>query len=118
MPLTEYLDLIQNTEKETQLIEKLVKLKEPLMRASRVPFVGKVIKALAALADLQSVDAFKQSEYYQDISGYDIKIIDPETGGFSIGPGAEQKKKALLVVASIAIGIFLLWLCIRRFRKS
>ena len=116
MLLTEYLDSVQNTEQEARLLEELAKLKVYLEQGTGVPIVGKLVKAIVAFIDLGSIEAFKQSEHYRNIQGWDIKI-DLDKGQFSIYPGSEQRKKVLLVLAGIAVGIFLLWLCIRRSRR-
>ncbi|MDR2166838.1 MAG: hypothetical protein LBE35_03170 [Clostridiales bacterium] len=116
MLLTEYLDSIQGTEQEAEFLEKMAGLKVHFERAARMPFVGKFIMALAAIGDSQSIEDFEQSEHYETIQGWVIKV-DPDTGFFSINPGPAQMKKFLLILVGIGLGIFLLWRCIKRLRK-
>lgn len=121
MLLTEFLDSAANTEQEARLFEELAKIddlaniKDGLAQATKIPFVGKLIKALVALYDYGSIEAFKQSEYYPDIEGWDC-YIDLDKGHISIYPGAEQRKKIFKVMAIIGAGLLFLWLC-RRYRR-
>lgn len=107
MLLTEYLDSIESTEQETEFIEKIAKLEEHFVQAAQTPVVGKMIRALIAFGQADSITDFKESEYYEAFKDWEIKI-DPDTGGFSIIPGPKQRKKALIVLACVVAGIFLL----------
>lgn len=114
MLLTDYLDSIENTEQEQKFLQEISELKEPFEQASKVPVVGKLMKALVALGDSESIEEFKQSAHYAGIKGYDITFNDK--GHFSINPGAEQGKKAAIIFVAIVAGLLLLWLCLRRRR--
>jgi len=117
MLFTEFLDSVANTEDEARFFEELDKVMEHLEQATNIPVVGKLIKAIAVLGELRSIEAFKETEHYQSIEGWDI-YVDLDKGLLSIYPGAEQRKKIFTVMACIAAGIFLLWLCIKCCRKK
>ncbi|MCL2217574.1 MAG: hypothetical protein FWB91_11235 [Defluviitaleaceae bacterium] len=116
MLFTEYLDSVENTDDEARLLEEIAKFKDDLAQAVSVPLVGKIVRAIAALGELGSIEAFKQSEHYHYIEGWDASI-DLDKGMFSLYPGAEQRKTILKILAFIGAGIFFLWLfckCKRR----
>jgi len=116
MLFTDYLDSVENTDQEARFFEELAKVKDDLAQATSVPIVGKLIRALVALEECGSVEVFKETGHYQCIEGWDISI-DLDSGQFSIYPGAEHRKKILMVLALIGAGLFFLWLCRRHCRK-
>jgi len=113
---TEFLDTAQNTEQEANFFEQLATVKEHLMPVANLPMVGKLIKALIAMDDMGSFEAFKESEHYKNVQGYDI-VIDPNKGYFSIIPGAAQRKKILMVLGGAVLAILLIVLCIKKCRR-
>jgi len=102
MLFTEYLESIEGTEQEDQFIEHVAKAREYF---EHMPI--KVIKAVAALGDYDSIADYKESEHYQNTFGWDVKV-NLETGSLSIYPGAAKRKKALIVIVCIVVGIILL----------
>ena len=113
MLLTDYLDTIENTQQEQQFMQHLAELKEHFVPATKIPFVGRMIRALVALGDCGSVTEFKQSEHYPNIRGYNITLMDLEKGYFSITPGREQLAKVIPILGTI-VGLLLLWIVLRR----
>jgi len=109
MLFTEYLDSVENTDKEARLFEEINKLKSDLEQATSVPVVGKLITSLIALGDSGSIEAFKQTEHYHSFEGWDV-LIDLDKGIFSIYPGAEFRKKIFGVLAVIGVVVFFVWL--------
>ena len=118
MLLTEYLDTIENTEQEQLFLEKLSEIKEHLGQAAKAPFVGKMMRALVALGEVESIEEFKQSEHYESIKGLNITVSDLEKGHFSIHPGREQLTKMAKISAVVAVVILLLLFLCRRRRCS
>jgi len=117
MLFTAYLDSVENTEEEARFVEELSTTKEHLAQAARAPVVGKLMRALVALSDCGSIEAFMQTEYYGDIEGWDC-YIDLDAGYLGIYPGAVMRKKIFGIFACICVGLFLLWLCRRCCRKK
>jgi len=119
MLLTDYLDEIQGTQEENDFIDKLntPEIKDAFAAATKVPVVGKMMAGLVALAD-SSIGEIKESGYYAAFKDFDIKV-DPDTGYFSITPGAKMKKQMLIfvgVVAAVIVG-FIIWRKIRKSRR-
>ena len=116
MLLTEFLDSAQNTEQEARLFEVLIPIKNEIAKLTGVPVVGKLFSALVALCDLESIEAFKQSEHYQNIKGWDVSA-NLEKGLFSVYPGAESRRKIFKALALIGTAVFLLCLWRRICRR-
>ncbi|MCL2855226.1 MAG: hypothetical protein FWE21_06365 [Defluviitaleaceae bacterium] len=104
IPLTDYLDIIENTEDETRFFENLDQVKDGLAEAKDIPVVGVLINALVALNDFGNVADFKDSAHYDAVEGWDI-TVDPATGAFSIMPGAAMRKKIFTILGVVAAGI-------------
>ncbi|MCL2574274.1 MAG: hypothetical protein FWE34_06980 [Defluviitaleaceae bacterium] len=117
MLLTDYLDTIENTDDEQLFLQKLAEIKDDLAQATKIPFVGKLMKTLITIGEYESIEEFKQSEHYKNIKGYKISVSDLEQGHFNIYPGGEQFKKMGKVLAVIGIGVLLLCLCLKRKRN-
>jgi len=117
MLLTEYLDSIENTDEERLFLTKIVEMKEELGQAKQIPIVGKFIKALIDLGDSGSIAEFKQCEHYENIMGYNIRIMDMEKGYFSMYPGKELGMKAAKIAAIVVAVVLLLCLCCKRCRR-
>ena len=109
MIFTEYLESVENTEQEPRLIELISKHKNDFAQAARVPLAGKPINALIALGDCGSIEAFKKSEFYRDIEGWDV-YINLDSGHISMYPGAKTRKKIFKALAIVGVGAFSLWL--------
>ena len=116
MLLTEYLNSIENTEQDQLFLQKLSEIKNDIGQAAKMPFIGKLIRALMAMGDSESIKEFKQSEHYENIAGFNITVSDLEKGHFSIYPGAAHGKKIAKVLAIAGAGLLLLWLCRRSCR--
>jgi hypothetical protein len=108
MSLAEYLDSIANTEQEQQFLLKLSELKEEFGQIAKTPFVGKLFRALVVLGDSESIEEFKQSEHYENIKGFDIRVKNLEKGHFNIYPGKAQRKAMVKLSAVVAIGLLLI----------
>ncbi|MCL2376876.1 MAG: hypothetical protein FWC76_05700 [Defluviitaleaceae bacterium] len=117
MLLTEYLGEIENTEQEQQLLQGLADLKDEFAPAANIPFAGKVIKALMALGDAESIEEFRQTGHYENIEGFNIHVINLKKGQFSIYPGSEHLKKIAMVAAIIGGVLLLLCLCRKYCRR-
>ena len=110
MTMSEYLDSIEGTEQEQQMVQAIEDLREDLTVAAKIPFVGKTIVALLAFADLETIERFKQTIHYDNIKDWNIYVGDMEKGHFSIYPGDKQLKK-IATAALIIFGVlFLMWL--------
>jgi len=116
MLLTEYLDTIENTEKEQEFLRALSDIRQELQAGAKIPFIGKPIRALAAIGECESIEEFKQSEHYENITGFDITVSNLEKGHFSIYPGSAQRKKMAKVLAIVIAALLLLRLCKNRRR--
>ncbi|MCL1888029.1 MAG: hypothetical protein FWF96_04065, partial [Kiritimatiellaeota bacterium] len=66
-------------------------------------YVGKLVFAMAALADCDSLAQFKQSEYYPVLMDYETEY-NPDKETFSMQLGTEQKLKAAKTCLAI-IGV-------------
>ena len=106
MKFTEFLDNVENTEQEGELLAQIGKMENELAQATQIPVVGKTIKALLAINEVGSITEFKETEHYAALEGWDCKI-DFEKGAFSLYPGAAMRKKALKIVVIVLVGLFL-----------
>lgn len=105
MLATEYLLSIEGTEDENKLFESMKyfdQAKEGLSDASRIPVVGKILTALVALSDSNNIAEFKQTSYFEDLEGWDIKVHS-EGRGFSVYPGSAMRKK-IFTILGITVG--------------
>jgi len=129
MKFSEFCDSIENTEQEQQFLqfmkddENFGEAKKYLVKAEKIPVVGKVCTALVALSDFDNIAEFRESEYYPQIMDWDI-TYDPEAKSLSLNPGEAQmkqvKKAAMvfgIVVAVIATLVVFLKICRCRKRK-
>jgi len=114
MLFTVYLDSIENTEKEQQFLETVLAAKIGFEMAGKLPFVGKLMRALVALGEAQSIEEFKQSEHYESIVGYNISGVNLEKGYFNVTPGRDTMINVAKVAAIVFAVILLLRLCRRR----
>ena len=110
MIFSDYLDSIENTEQEQQLIEKFASVAADMEKATKVPLVGKKIGALIALGSAESIAAFRETEHYDRIKDWDVSI-NLETGSFSLSPSSEQKKKIVKIAVAAGVVILLSVLC-------
>jgi len=130
MKFSEFCDSIENTEQEQQFLqyvkEEYRETKEAIedensaAAIKRIPFVGKMVFALAALADCESLAEFRESEYYPVLVDDWDASYDPDTGKFSLGASAKVKKQAakiFFVVVGI-IAVLLIFCKIRRRKKA
>jgi len=122
MIFSDYLDSIENTEQEQQLLEQFAKNAADIQEGvNEAPFIGKIkiIGALLALGTAESIEAFRQSEYYEYLKDWEISVKDLEKGHFSLYPGAEQRKKIFAIAGAVVLGIVLLvWCCKRRCKRK
>jgi len=120
MIVSEYLDSIQGTEKEQQLFKGLEILnKEDVTKALEIPIVGKMLRSAVALANAESIAAYKETEYYEQIKDWGITVFDLEKGMISIHPGPKHMKKAIPVLAVLGVALLalILWKVKKNYRK-
>jgi len=103
MRFSEYCETVENTEQEQQLLQfmkqdKMKDAEKVFEKLSRIPVVGKLFSAVIALGDYESIEAYKQSEHYDNIKDWRF-TIDYDKNSLSIGMNEEQQKKALKVLA-------------------
>ena len=124
MTVAEYLDSIENTDQEQATLAKISEMlglnnaKEELMKLTKIPVAGKVLKALVALSEAESVAEFKQTQHYNNIKNWAINADEFEKGqGISIQPGPVHKEVAIDIIAMILAVLFGFWLG-RKFGKK
>ena len=121
MKFSEYCDMVENTENDQQLIqyfremEEMDTIKNALLKAQRIPVVGKACVAIVALTEAESLAAFKETEHYQLIKDWNFNF-DPEAKTFSFNPSSEQMQKAMKVmrIVSIVLSVVTLTLLCRK----
>ena len=117
MYVWEYLINVEDTADEQTLLRVLRETMcgeayEGIMKAARVPVIGKILKALIALGESDSIAEFRQTEHYENIKFWNIKVVDLEKGHFQIQPSVEQWIKFGKITAVIVGFVaFLMWLC-------
>jgi len=123
MKFSQLCDTVENTEQEQQLLQFLKQddmqeAEKVFAKMARAPFMGKLFASLIALSDYESIAAYRQSEYYDNIKDWDFKI-DFDKKSLYIGPNDEQKKTALkaLAVIGIVITLIVLFRKLRRLGK-
>ena len=122
MKFSEFCDSIENTEQEQQFLqfmkddENFGEAKKYLVKAEKIPVVGKVCTALMALSDYDSIAEFKESEYYPQIMDWNI-TFDPEAKSLSLNPGEAQMKqvKKAAMVFGIVVAVIAAIVLIRKF---
>ena len=72
-----------------------------------IPVLGKVLAAVVALAEAESITAFRQTHHYKHIMNWDV-TFDFEKNGFTLTPSFEQKRKIAVVLSAIAGALLLL----------
>ena len=122
MIFSEYLDSIENTEQEQQLLGQFTKTAAEIQEGvNEAPIMGKIkiIGALLALGSVESIEAFRQSEYYDYLKDWEISVKDLEKGHFSLYPGAAQRKKIFAIAGAVVLAIVLfVWCCKRRCKRK
>jgi len=110
MKVSDYLDSIEGTEKEPVFLKGLDEMtkNEDIAKALNTPIAGKLLTALVALGDSESIEAFKQTEHYEIIKEWGITVFDLEKGYISIHPGPKHLKRILAVAAVAGAGLLLL----------
>jgi len=79
-------------------------------KLTRLPIIGKLLAAVVALGNYDSIAAFKQSGHYQHLKNWNF-AIDFDKKSMSISPNEEQKRKAIKVLAIIGAIIALIAIC-------
>ena len=118
MRIADYLDSIEGTEQEAALIKSFAELAndEDVAQALSLPVVGKILSAIAALGDSESIADFKLTGHYENIKEWGISVFDLEKGYCSIHPGPNHLKKVFTVMAVAGAGL-LLFKLLRKGRK-
>ena len=126
MRFSQFCDTAENTEQEQQLLQFLKQddmkqVEKIFSKLAKIPIIGKVIAAVSALGNYESIAAFRQSMHYNHIKDWEFKI-DFDKKSMTISPNEEQKKKAIRVVATIGAVIALIAilhkLCCKKCKKS
>ena len=100
------LDSVENTDKEEELRQRILEVKEYLIPVQRVPFVGKPIRALIVFGDFKSAADFRQSKHYADIKDWNVNVaLEGDSKSIAISPSGVHIKKMLPVLACIGVGI-------------
>jgi len=118
MKFSEFCDSVESVEQEQQFLQyvkeeykEMKEVKEDKNAAAvtkRIPFVGKMMFALAALADCESLAEFTESEYYPVLKDWEV-TFDPVTNKFGMDVSAKQKKTAgKIVITAVAVIVALL----------
>jgi len=122
MKFSEYCDMVQNTDKEFELIQFLNdndgihELRKVLPKLKRIPVVGKAIEALMVLADYESLEEFKQTEHYANVANMGFSF-NPEKSSLNLSPSSDQVKQLAVVgLAAVAV-IVILVMCFRKCRR-
>ena len=115
MRFSQFCDVAENTEQEQQLLQffkqdDMGPVESVFAKMSNVPIIGKLFTALIALSNYDSIAAFKQSEYYQNLKDWNFDI-DFDKKSLYIRPNDEQLKKALKILAIIGAIIALIVIC-------
>ena len=110
MLISKYLDSIEGTEKEPVFLNSFAELSEDKDVAKLLdkPIIGKLLRALVALRSSDSIEAFRNTEHYENIKDWGITVFNLEKGYISIHPGPKHIKKILSVVAIACVGLYLL----------
>ena len=116
MVFSEFLDSIEGTEKEQIFISFMAKSKDALAEVPRIPFLGKVLSAIAYMANCESISEFRQSEHYEYLKDWNVGLHDIDKGHLSIYPSNEILLKIFKVISLGAAGFGLLLLC-RKLRR-
>ena len=113
MVVSTYLDSIDGTEQEQQLLDGMVKLtqEKAILDMMNAPVVGKIFTALDALGKSESITEFKETVHYNNIKDWGFQVIDIEKGYISIYPGPKHMKKVYAVAGVIGAGLLLWKLC-------
>ena len=122
MKFSEFCDSVENTEQEQQFLqfmkedENFGEAKKHLVKAEKIPVVGKVCTALVALSDYDSIAEFRESEYYPQIMDWDI-TYDPEAKSLSLNPGEVQMKqiKKAATVFGIVVAVLVALVLVLKF---
>ena len=120
MTFAQFCDIAEGTEREQLMIEYLRKdemesLNQIPAKVLKAPVIGKVLKAVIALAESGSIAEFRQTEHFQYIKDWNFSF-DAESGNFSLSPGEPQKQKLMKIFAAISAGFSIFLLC-RKFCK-
>ena len=110
MIVSDYLYLIEGTEKEPMLLNSMVELTkdEDVAKVLNLPLVGKLLRALVALGASDSIATFRQTKHYEYIKDWGITVFDLKKGYISIHPGPKHLKIILPVIAIVGVGLLLL----------
>ena len=110
MLVSKYLDSVEGTEKELVFLNSFAELTEDKDVAKLLdkPIIGKLLSALIALKNSESVEAFRQTKHYENIKDWGITVFNLEKGYISIHPGPKHIKKILAVTAITCAGLYLL----------
>ena len=121
MKVSEYFDSIEGTEQERVFLEKFAGMDElqDLKKLTKIPLIGKMLKALAALSESGSIADYKTTDNYAHIKDWDIVVRNLEKGDFTIQPGPEQRKKIfkVFIAVSLVVAFIVVLAKLRRCRE-
>ena len=117
MKFSEFCDMAENTEQEQQLLQffkqdGMEDAEKVFVKMAHIPVIGKIFTALVALGNYKSIAAFRQSRHYQNLRNWNVDI-DFDKRSLMINASAEQKRKAMKILAAVSAGIALLVICRR-----
>ena len=110
MIVSDFLDSIEGTEQESIFLNNFVELVEDkdVIKLLNSPFIGKLLSVLVALGRSESIEAFRETEHYNNIKDWGIKVFDLEKGYISIHPGPKHLKRLLAALAIAGTGLLLM----------
>jgi len=127
MKFSEYLDSAENAGDEEKVLQQFSAIKEELAQQKltktqleilyKLPLLGKIMKAIIALGDAESIEAFRQSEHYATIKDWNTIVHDfgiENVPNITMYPSDAQMAKLFKVLAVIFGGVLLLLLCRKR----
>ena len=130
MKFSEFCDMAENTEKEAQLFQYFkdseffnesgeVTLKGAAAKLKSIPLLGKILAAVIALAESESIAEFRQTEHYGYIKNWNLSFDpDGESEHFALSPSSEQIQKIVKIIAIASTVITLLLLCRKFCRRK
>jgi hypothetical protein len=117
MNFAEYLTSIEGTEDEQKFLASGDTYMDDLRKAvEEAPMLAnvKIIAALLALDECESLQQIRENEHFEYLSKWDINIIDLDKGLISMYPGSEMRKKIFKITLAVAGGLILLILLLKR----
>ena len=119
MLFSTYMEFLEGTDKEAAFFETFAEARQglaevpPNVKLGKIPFVGRMITAIIALVEAESIAAFRNTEHYEYLKDWNVKVHD---GGFTMWPGDETIEKIAKVAVAI-VGVIVALAVIRKLWK-